>query len=173
MFSDTEQSLFLDLKPCNNTVDAHHSCHTLENYHNQLSNVWLNLIKASTCCITMFIPTWPTEFRAIIWEVLKHPAESPDFLTYNFHIVTPLNKVFRRHTFKVNVVGLAAARGILCRHDMPTCAHRGPVKIPVMNFLTVAIPPSVRILEWVSVVHTSYCKWLQFKSRLSTVVLSG
>jgi hypothetical protein len=30
MFLDTELSLFLDLKPCNNTVDAHHYCHTLE-----------------------------------------------------------------------------------------------------------------------------------------------
>lgn len=40
-------------------------------------------------------------------------------------------------------------------HDMPTCAYGGPVKMSVMNFITVAIPPSVNILEWVSVVHTS------------------
>jgi hypothetical protein len=43
----------------------------------------------------------------MLWEVLKHPVESPDLLTYNFHTFTPLNKVFRGHTFKVNVVGVA------------------------------------------------------------------
>lgn len=58
--------------------------------------------------------------------------------------------------------------------DIPTCAYGGPVKMSVMNFLTVAIPPSVSILEWVSVVHTSYWRLLQlFKSCVSTVVLSG
>jgi hypothetical protein len=45
--------------------------------------------------------------HAMLWEVLKHPVEKPDLVTYNFHIFTPLNKVFRGHTFKVNVVEVA------------------------------------------------------------------
>jgi hypothetical protein len=52
--------------------------------------------------------------------------------------------------------------------------HMGVLSKCVMNFLTVVIPPSVNILEWVSVVHTSYWRLLQlFKSCVSTVVLSG
>lgn len=57
--------------------------------------MWLISLMASSCCTTMPIPTWPTEYRTQ-W-MLKHQAYSLDLWPCNFHTFE-LPKNVLKHT---------------------------------------------------------------------------
>jgi histone-lysine N-methyltransferase SETMAR len=88
VFFDIEQSLFLDLKPCDNTVNAHRYCQTLQKLCTTNNNKCL--VKLTEGINLLHNNVHPhvahrvqDQLHAMLWEVLKRSVDSPDLLTYN------------------------------------------------------------------------------------------
>lgn len=93
----TLTNLFLDLKPCDNTINPHCCCHTLQKLHTIINNKCL--IKLTEGINLLHNNIHPhvahrdhDQLHAMLWEVLKHHVhvDSPDLFTYNFQTFRPL-----------------------------------------------------------------------------------
>jgi hypothetical protein len=97
-------------------------------------------------------------------EVLGHTAYIPDLLLCDFHILEPLKKVLKGHTFTLDDTVQEAVVKWLRQQPKEFFAdgiyrlvHQWDSSLNACgDFLTVAIPSPVSILEQVSFEHALY-----------------
>ena len=96
----TSWPLLLNVKSCNNTVNASCYCPALQMLHIKLNNKRSGeLTDGTPCCMTMTFPTWFTLIRTECYEtVLKHPAYSPDLSPSDFSVFGSFKIALKVHT---------------------------------------------------------------------------